>query len=177
MTINGKSYPFLGIIKQYFVQIILICVGIPLFVFWARSVYIQESNSTPAPVPYWSFVSDHKNLSVLQVKQILDLTARCSAITGVRQSILLSIIEVESDYEPDVRANNDIGLCQINSRVWWFADFDIERNINGMCVILSHYLLFEHGSVYRAVRRYNGINSDAFASRVLSGARKIDEQK
>lgn len=167
MTKNG--FPFWGPWA--------ISLGIVLVVILSGKYLFTGSTRVKPPVPYWSFVSGHKNLSVLQSRQILDLTARCSAVTGIRQSILLSIIEVESDYEPDVRANNDIGLCQINSKIWWFADFDIEHNINGMCAILSHYLLFEHGSVYRAVRRYNGINSDSFASRVLSGARKIDEQK
>ena len=170
MTVNDRGFP--GWRGLTLVSLIL-CL---IIIFSGKYLFTGTTRVEP-PVPYWSFVSGHKNLSVFQVKQILDLTARCSAVTGVRQSILLSIIEVESDYEPDARANSDIGLCQINSKIWWFADFDIERNINGMCVILSHYLLFEHGSVYRAVRRYNGINSDTFASRVLSGARKIDEQK
>lgn len=95
--------------------------------------------------------------------KIFDAAYRKSHEYGFHPDLVLGIMQVESNYDPDaVSIVGACGLMQVNVPVWkdeLSIDeknvFDIEYNIDLGLQILKRYLLESNGNIQRALHLYN----------------------
>lgn len=91
---------------------------------------------------------------------------------------VLSVIQVESNFEPNARSGIADGLMQINVPAWkeYFKIdekkiYDIDYNITLGCKILKHYLDISGGDLSKALYLYNngyGFNNKKYVPKVNS---------
>lgn len=89
---------------------------------------------------------------------------------------VLSVIQVESNFDPEAKSSVASGLMQINLSAWkeYFKIdekriFDIDYNISLGCRILRHYLDESHGDLSRALYLYNngyGFSNEKYVPKV-----------
>lgn len=89
---------------------------------------------------------------------------------------VLSVIQVESNFDPEAKSSVASGLMQINLDAWkeYFKIdekriFDIDYNISLGCRILKHYLDESGGDLSRALYLYNngyGFNNEKYVPKV-----------
>lgn len=89
---------------------------------------------------------------------------------------VLSVIQVESNFDPAARSSVADGLMQINLNAWkqhFNIDekkiYDIDYNIALGCKILKHYLDVSHGDLSRALYLYNngyGFHNEKYVPKV-----------
>jgi soluble lytic murein transglycosylase-like protein len=95
--------------------------------------------------------------------KIVDAAYRKSHEYGFHPDLVLGIMQVESNYDPNaVSIVGACGLMQVNVPVWkdeLSIDekhiFDIEYNIDLGLQILKRYLLESNGNIQRAIHLYN----------------------
>lgn len=108
---------------------------------------------------------------------IVDVVYHKSRQYGVDPDLVISMIQVESDFRPNAVSNaGAYGLMQINYAVW--KDelsinskrlFEIAYNIDLGVRILKHYLQVARGDVMRALHLYNNgylFNNEAYKHKV-----------
>lgn len=135
--------------------------------------------SAPAQRPfateeeYNAYVRWQNRLSVPLSRFVINSTAQQNLLrvvdyeahrAGLEPSLVLAVIEVESRFHPNaVSPVQARGLMQVMP--FWTKSIgdgrvkslhDARINIRYGCVILRHYLDQEHGSMVRALARYNG---------------------
>ena len=109
--------------------------------------------------------------------KIVDAAYRKSHEYGFHPDLVLGIMQVESNYDPDaVSIAGACGLMQVNVPVWkdeLSIDeknvFDIEYNIDLGLQILKRYLLESNGNIQRALHLYNNgykYNNTAYIGKV-----------
>jgi soluble lytic murein transglycosylase-like protein len=110
---------------------------------------------------------------------IIEVVYHKSRQYGVDPDLVMSMIQVESDFRPDAVSNaGAYGLMQINYSVW--KDelainstrlFEITYNIDLGVRILKHYLQVARGDVMRALHLYNNgylFNNENYKYKVAS---------
>lgn len=90
---------------------------------------------------------------------------------------VLSVIQVESNFDPAAKSNYANGLMQINLDAWkkYFQIdekkiYDIDYNITLGCKILRHYLDVSGGDLSRALYLYNngyGFHNEKYVPKVV----------
>lgn len=90
---------------------------------------------------------------------------------------VLSVIQVESNFDPAAKSNYADGLMQINLDAWkkYFQIdekkiYDIDYNITLGCKILRHYLDASEGDLSRALYLYNngyGFHNEKYVPKVI----------
>lgn len=90
---------------------------------------------------------------------------------------VLSVIQVESNFDPAAKSNYADGLMQINLSAWkkYFKIdvkkiYDIDYNISLGCKILRHYLDVSGGDLSRALYLYNngyGFHNEKYVPKVV----------
>lgn len=91
---------------------------------------------------------------------------------------VLSVIQVESNFDPAAKSSVADGLMQINLKAWknYFKIdekkiYDIDYNIELGCKILRHYLDKSNGDLARALYLYNngyGFHNEKYVPKVQS---------
>jgi len=112
-----------------------------------------------------------------EFSNIVEVVFNKSRQYGVDPDLVISMIQVESDFRPDAVSNaGAYGLMQINYAVW--KDelainskrlFDITYNIDLGVRILKHYLQVARGDVMRALHLYNNgylFNNESYKHKV-----------
>jgi soluble lytic murein transglycosylase-like protein len=93
---------------------------------------------------------------------------------------VLSVIQVESNFDPAAKSSYADGLMQINLGAWkdYFKIdekkiYDIDYNIALGCKILRHYLDVSEGDLSRALYLYNngyGFHNEKYVPKVVQNA-------
>jgi soluble lytic murein transglycosylase-like protein len=122
-----------------------------------------------------------------QFSFILDAVYRKSLQYGFKPDLVLGVVEVESDYNPEaVSYRGAYGLMQVNLTVW--RDpldidenriFDVEYNIDLGLQVLKHYFKETNGNLKLALHLYNNgylYNNTSYAKKVDSAANSIESQ-
>lgn len=91
---------------------------------------------------------------------------------------VLSVIQVESNFDPKAKSSVADGLMQINLEAWkeYFKIdekmiYDIDYNIAIGCKILKHYLDISEGDLSRALYLYNngyGFHNEKYVPKVVN---------
>jgi len=118
---------------------------------------------------------------------ILDAVYRKSLQYGFKPDLVLGVVEVESDYNPEaVSFRGAYGLMQVNLTVW--RDpldidenriFDVEYNLDLGLQVLKHYFEVTNGNLKLALHLYNNgylYNNTAYAKKVDSAMNSIESQ-
>jgi len=118
---------------------------------------------------------------------ILDTVYRKSLQYGFKPDLVLGVVQVESDYDPEaVSYRGAYGLMQVNLAVW--RDplnidenriFDVEYNIDLGLKVLKHYYEATNGNLKLALHLYNNgylYNNTAYAEKVGFEVNSIESQ-
>ena len=125
----------------------------PLANKYARSVWMKTMSARLA-----AYVSDPK-----QRKKLLVLVRTEATRAGVPPSLVLAMINVESDFKPwAVSSVGAQGLMQIMP--FWLKVagkpgdnlFNPRTNVRIGCTVLAYYLKRSHGDIAEALQRYYG---------------------
>lgn len=132
---------------------------------YAKSVWLEDMSERLAP-----FVPDAEKR-----RRLLGLIHAEAARAGVPASLVLAMINVESDFKPwAVSSVGAQGLMQIMP-FWLKAAgkpgdnlFDPQTNLRIGCTVLAYYLRLSHGDIAEALQRYYGNRfGTRYTSRVL----------
>ena len=122
-----------------------------------------------------------------QFSFILDTVYRKSYQYGFKPDLVLGVVEVESDYNPEaVSYRGAYGLMQVNLSVWRSPlnidenrIFDIEYNLDLGLQILKHYYDETEGNLKRALHLYNNgylYNNTSYTAKVDSAVVSLGPQ-
>ena len=122
-----------------------------------------------------------------QFSFILDEVYRKSLQYGFKPDLVLGVVQVESDFNPEaVSFRGAYGLMQVNLAVW--RDpldidenriFDVEYNIDLGLKVLKHYYEETNGNLKLALHLYNNgylYNNTAYTEKVGSAVNSIESQ-
>ena len=112
--------------------------------------------------------------------EILKNAHREASRAGLEPELVLSVIQVESNFKPfAISSVGARGLMQIMP--FWLKEighpndnlFNIQTNLRFGCTILSYYLKIEKGNLFRALGRYNGsLGKSRYPNKVNNANRK-----
>ena len=142
--------------------LIILAVGIQFYL----SLPPKHKNELPSSIlhnqNYINFIRSYNpKLTAAEVNTIIDETGLCAHSSGIDQSKILSLIAIESGFDPlAISKQWAIGLTQVNSKVWKNATFDIAGSIVSGCQILIHYKVREHGYLIPTLFSYNSDSPD-----------------
>ena len=146
---------------------LLLAIPLLLTVAFISSVAVNKNKKSnieeiPIATRYSEFIlQQNKDLDTEEAQLIVEEVKLCSAVSGIDEAIILSMISLESSYNPlAVSPAGAIGLMQVHAGVWPNASFSISSNIRQGCSILIHYYLAKHRNIAKTLQRYNGGGDD-----------------
>ena len=102
--------------------------------------------------PIETFIQTKKNFPKNEIPILAEDIRACSKISQISPSVILAMIETESDFNPDaIGLDGELNIMQVHPEFW----NDAERGFISGCEKLIYFNIRENKNLYRALVSWN----------------------